>query len=208
MAKSKYLDFAKITEPSVNFKNICSQCINAKKGIIFYSHNWHVVFSNICMMKHHFLFQDRNNLETEVRLVLPQAEALSLQSRMQITAEEDENEKKIQQINMCALRKQKYFSMTRNAQDYCNFIKCLIWNVKNFITQTNRWISSSGDYIILSASPPIQVGFFRAMFSTTKHLAYHWQETISSMTYEEKKRKAGQLVIRMATACHRKYVEV
>jgi len=28
------------------------------------------------------------------------------------------------------------------------------------------------------------------------------------MTYEEKKRKAGQLVIRMATACHRKYVEV
>ena len=175
MAKSKYLDFAKITEPSVNFKNICSQCINAKKGIIFYSHNWHVVFSNICMMKHHFLFQDRNNLETEVRLVLPQAEALSLQSRMQITAEEkDENEKmvKIQQINMCALRKQKYFSMTRNAQDYCNFIKCLIWNVKNFITQTNRWISSSGDYIILSASPPIQVGFFRAMFSTTKHVAY------------------------------------
>jgi len=28
------------------------------------------------------------------------------------------------------------------------------------------------------------------------------------MTYEEKKCKAGQLVIRMVTACHRKYVEV
>jgi len=28
------------------------------------------------------------------------------------------------------------------------------------------------------------------------------------MTYEDKKCKAGQLVIRMATACHRKYVEV
>jgi len=28
------------------------------------------------------------------------------------------------------------------------------------------------------------------------------------MTYEDKKRKAGQLVIRMVTACHRRYVEV
>ena len=31
---------------------------------------------------------------------------------------------------------------------------------------------------------------------------------MSSMTYKDKKRKAGQLVIRMVTACHRKYVEV
>jgi len=46
------------------------------------------------------------------------------------------------------------------------------------------------------------------MFSTTKHAAYQQQETMSSMTYKEKKRKAGQLVIRMVTACYRKYVEV
>jgi len=133
MAKSKYLDFAKITEPSVNFKNICSQCINAKKGISFYSYNWHVVFSNICMMKHHFLFQDRNNLETEVRLVLLQAEALPLHfavananNRRREGRKRKNGENIKQQINMCALRKQKCFSMTRNAQDYCNFIKCLI----------------------------------------------------------------------------------
>jgi len=41
--------------------------------------------------------------------------------------------------------------------------------------QTSRWISSSGDYIFYyqpTFHPPIQVGFFRAMFSTTKHVAY------------------------------------
>jgi len=30
---------------------------------------------------------------------------------------------------------------------------------------------------------------------------------MTSMTYKDKKCKAGQLVIRMVTACHRKYVE-
>jgi len=30
---------------------------------------------------------------------------------------------------------------------------------------------------------------------------------MTSMTHKDKKRKAGQLVIRMVTACHRKYVE-
>jgi len=49
--------------------------------------------------------------------------------------------------------------------------------------------------------PPIQVGFFRAVFSTTKHVAYQLQETMSSMTYKDKKRKAGQVVIRMVTLC-------
>jgi len=31
---------------------------------------------------------------------------------------------------------------------------------------------------------------------------------MSSMTYKDKKRKAGQLVISMVTACHRKCIEV
>jgi len=31
---------------------------------------------------------------------------------------------------------------------------------------------------------------------------------MSSMTYKDKKRKAGQLVIRMVTVFHRKYVQV
>jgi len=30
--------------------------------------------------------------------------------------------------------------------------------------------------------PPIQVGFFRAVFSTTKHVAYQSQETMGSKT--------------------------